>query len=131
MPKIQRGQVWLLAVALVSSFVLTGCTKKGDPTQATVILHNSSPMTYSLWIGHREPTPADQLPSGGQVGTAVTLETIHNNETEPATWDDQIKLNAKRPNVEDVIQQTIYPDGLASNPTIIINWDGKNFSQQK
>jgi hypothetical protein len=67
---------------------------------------------------------------GGQNGTSVTLKTIKESEDAVPAWTEQIKVNAKRPGGEIQTTQEIYPKGTISNPTIIINWDGKNFSQQ-
>lgn len=119
----------MLAI-LSAGAVLVGCAVKGPPTTATVILHNSSKQSFNLWIGHRDPQASDLVEVGGQNGTSVTLETFKQSEDAVADWNDNIKVNAKRPGGEIQTTQDIRPTGNVSKSTIIINWDGKNFSQQ-
>ena len=120
----------LVASLIGSGFMFVGCSQKGPDTTATVILHNNSKQSFNLWIGHRDPAASDLVDVGGQNGTSVTLETMKESEDAVAAWSGQVKVNAKRPGGEIQTTQEIYPKGTISNPTIIINWDGKNFSQQ-
>jgi hypothetical protein len=119
-----------IASLVGSGLTLVGCSQNGPDTQATVILHNSSKQSFNLWVGHRDAATTDLVEVGGQNGTSVTLKTIKESEDAVPAWTEQIKVNAKRPGGEIQTTQEIYPKGTISNPTIIINWDGKNFSQQ-
>ena len=124
-------QSLVLATSLISAgLILVGCSQKGPDTTATIILHNSSKQSFNLWVGHREALSTDLIEVGAQNGTTVTLETLKENEDSIAGWNEQVKVNAKRPGGEIQTTQEIYPKGTITNPTIIINWDGKNFSQQ-
>lgn len=124
-------QSLVLATSLISAgLILVGCSQKGPDTTATIILHNSSKQSFNLWVGHREALSTDLVEVGAQNGTTVTLETLKENEDSIAGWSEQVKVNAKRPGGEIQTTQEIYPKGTITNPTIIINWDGKNFSQQ-
>ncbi|MEI7741400.1 MAG: hypothetical protein WCJ29_02745 [bacterium] len=115
---------------LASCLVLTGCSGNGPDTTATVILHNNSKQSFNLWVGHGEPGPQNMTEVGGQNGSSVTLKTRKESEEAIPDWNDSIKVNAKRPGGEIKTTQEIYPRGPTTNTTIIINWDGKNFSQQ-
>ncbi len=120
----------VLAASLIGAgMLLVGCSSNGPDVDATVILHNTSKQSFNLWVGHRDPLASDLVEVGGQNGTTVTLKTMKDSEKADPRWSDKVKLNAKRPGGEIQTTQEIYPTGSANNPTIIINWDGKNFSQ--
>ncbi len=125
-----KKSFFFAASFVCAGLLFTGCSQKGPDTTATIILHNSSKQSFNLWVGHREPLSTDLVEVGAQNGTTVTLETLKESEDAVAGWSDQVKLNAKRPGGEIQTTQEIYPKGTITNPTIIINWDGKNFSQQ-
>lgn len=115
---------------IASILLLAGCSKKGEPTTATIILKNNSGSAHQLWVGHREAVPSDMVQPGGQITASAVLDTLHDDDNEPAHWNDEILLNAKIEGAKKGLDERVRPDGPAANPVLTYSWTGQTFNQQ-